>query len=68
MELPLITVFTGDRMSTLWQNIFAIMFLIMPILVTVLAIKFGGKLLTVIRNVANPNQRDEERFDIKIKD
>ncbi|MFO7296355.1 MAG: hypothetical protein C0P72_010075 [Clostridia bacterium] len=46
-------------MSTLWQNISALLYLAMPLLVIFVATEYGGYLIAVIRDSFSRRRQDD---------
>lgn len=49
-ELPLIQFLTNERASDLWQFIYALLYVVMPLLLIWLAIQYSGYLISVLRD------------------
>lgn len=60
--IPRIPFFTSDHLSTLWQNISALLYLAMPLLVIYVATEYGGYLIAVIRESFS-RRREVEEYD-----
>lgn len=71
-SLPYINFLNPENAATFWQFVRAILYIAMPFLLIYLATRFGGELISVIRNAFSSrgeNGRNDERdYDIKIKD
>lgn len=50
MDIPYISFFTSGVQAEFWQNLGAVLFVAMPLVVIWAATELGGNLLSVIRN------------------
>jgi len=57
--IPRIPFFSSDHLSTLWQNISALLYLAMPLLVIFVATEYGGYLIAVIRDSFSRRRQDD---------
>lgn len=68
LELPYISFFTSQNAATFFQNVRAVMFVVMPILMIYVATQLGGHLISMIHRVFSSAKGGKERYEIKIKD
>lgn len=74
MGIPYITFFTNENIATFFQNVGALLYFVMPILLIFVATMFAGELFKVVRRAftRNPEEprydKKNENYDVKVKD
>lgn len=66
MELPLINFFTADMVGVFFQNVYAIMYVIMPLLIISVATALAGYLVSIIVNIFSYRGDQEDNYDREI--